>query len=302
MSGKEPQTDEATEDENDEEDDEPEEEGESEGDDEPVEDLGSDMFPHFRPEYEVYFQNIKSWDQKWKNEKQRKGVKKVTFGDDFRIQDEHFVALAGAPRAFRRKLLSVKCGNTDNGYGAGLSDNALTKLAEACPSLQNVGLESCTFITDQGLTSLLQHCPGMRTVSVTGHDRGCGRVTSKALNALHKDKTLGAKLLKLHLIDQHLGISACKKLTKKRPALEVVEGITDGDGYASQMVASMGGGGSVTTWKRGKADDEFDSDDDPFGGPRFGAYYGPPRGRGRGRGGSSRGRGGQRGQSRGFYF
>ncbi|KAK6857561.1 hypothetical protein PG995_006388 [Apiospora arundinis] len=102
------------------------------------------------------------------------------------------------PRAFRRKLLSIKCGNSDNGYGAGLHDDALVKLAQPCPGLQNAVLELCTAISDQGLASLLKSCPGMRTVSITGHDRGRGRITSKGLDALNKDKTLGAKLLKLH--------------------------------------------------------------------------------------------------------
>ncbi|KAK8120272.1 hypothetical protein PG999_004392 [Apiospora kogelbergensis] len=173
----EPEVDEVTEDKKDEEDNEPEEVDESEGDDEPVEDLRSNMYPHFRPECQVFFRNIQEWDEKWKTAKQLKGIKKVTFGDDF--QD-------------------IKCGNSDNGYGAGLHDDALVKLAQPCPGLQNAVLELCTAISDQGLASLLKSCPGMRTVSITGHDRGRGRITSKGLDALNKDKTLGAKLLKLH--------------------------------------------------------------------------------------------------------
>ena len=79
----EPEVDEVTEDKKDEEDNEPEEVDESEGDDEPVEDLRSNMYPHFRPECQVFFRNIQEWDEKWKTAKKLKGIKKVTFGDDF---------------------------------------------------------------------------------------------------------------------------------------------------------------------------------------------------------------------------
>ncbi|KAK6844047.1 hypothetical protein PG987_004907 [Apiospora arundinis] len=304
----EPEVDEATEDKKDEEDDEPEEVDESEGDDEPVEDLRSNMYPHFRPECQVFSEMSRSGTRNGRLPNNSRVSRRLLSETISGSRTNTSWLSPAPPHAFRRKLLSIKCGNSDNGYGAGLHDDALVKLAQACPGLQNAVLELCTAISDQGLASLLKSCPGMRTVSITGHDRGRGRITSKGLDALNKDKTLGAKLLKLHLVDQHLDASAVKRLTKKRPALEVVEGDTDGDGIASQMLASMGMGRSITAWKGGKADDEFDSDDDPFSGPRFGAYYGPPRGRGRGWGGNprgrdgQRGRGGQRGQLRGSRF
>ncbi|KAK7931130.1 hypothetical protein PG985_001842 [Apiospora marii] len=213
--------------------------------------ISEDLDPYFPQANMVYNLNVKSWDETWETTKQRRNIKQVTFGPDFRVQDQHFLALAQAPAAFRRSLRSIRCGNTDNGCGAGLSDDAVARLAEACPGLRYVTLEACTAVTDRGLAALLRHCPDLRSVSVTGHDRRTGHITSQALDALRQDPTLGAQLVRLHLVDQEVRFQAAEKLSKKRPNLEIVEGRTDGDGYGAQMVASIMGGSSITTDEEG---------------------------------------------------
>ncbi|KAK8085432.1 hypothetical protein PG997_006703 [Apiospora hydei] len=207
--------------------------------------LCDELHPRFQNSSQLYFKNVEDC--------------------------EHFVALAGAPADFRQTIVSIQCGNTDNGYGNGLSDGGLLAVARALPGLQNAELESCTRVTDRGLCALLRRCPDLRSVSVTGHDRGVGRITNRTVDALIKDEKLGARLRHLCLVDQRLGsIRDRELLSYMRPRLEIVEGESVGDGYGAGMVASMGGGGvGITTWKGGEMmDDGFDS----FGG--YGGGFG----------------------------
>jgi hypothetical protein len=125
-------------------------------------------------------------------------------------------------------------------------------------------LEACRQLTDDALLALATHCKEIVFIEISGHDKGNGKITKEGLKALQKDKKIVGSLKRLNLMDQGYGGmgKACKALSKAKKGLAVVEGSTDGDGYAAQMVVSMGGGGSVTTWFGGKAVGDENSEDE----------------------------------------
>lgn len=167
----------------------------------------------------------------------------------------HLNALATASPDFRSSLLNLSCGNSDNGYGGSLSDNAVMELAKACPNLVSISLEAATGLTDAALLAIATNCKNVVFVGITGHDKRAGMISSAALNTIQADKEIAPMLEYLDFTDQGSGSKfgkACKALSKKRKMLAITEGRTDGDGIAAQFVASMTGGENLTTWFGGK--------------------------------------------------
>ncbi|KAK6854140.1 hypothetical protein PG995_009233 [Apiospora arundinis] len=205
-------------------------------------DIGDNMHPSFEEGLTAYFVDSKQFDEKWETARRRHCVWAVFFGHDFRIADKHFLAIASAPRAFRKELLSIQF-STDRG-GLDLHDSAVVAVAQACPGLQNVVLHSCPSITDQSLFALLRHCPGMRTLAITGFEGRQGQIGSGALNQLRTGReaqTYGAALLRLNLTEQqYFDNGAVKKLSKARPQLTIL----------------VGQWSITTTWKGGRTSDE----------------------------------------------
>ena len=66
----------------------------------------------------------------------------------------------------------------------------------------------------------------------------------------------------MHLEDQRLYMDVLKSVSRARPQLAIIEGDTDGDGIAAQMVIARPGGGSINVWMGGaKVDDSYSDDD-----------------------------------------
>jgi hypothetical protein len=53
-------------------------------------------------------------------------------------------------------------------YNMGVSDAGLGKIAEMCPNLEYVNINSCLKITNAGAASLAQHCPRIHTLHLKG--------------------------------------------------------------------------------------------------------------------------------------
>lgn len=178
-----------------------------------------------------------------------------------RMNSSDIDALSTADAAFRAGLMGVHCGNTDNGYGGSLTDEAIIRLSLACPNLKDVTFEAATGLGDEALLALVNKCPNIKSIRITGHDKRTGRITSAALKTIQQNKKVGFELVHLDLMDQGVDGKACKALSNARKSLAVLEGRTDGDGIAAQMVASIAGEGDATTWFGGKmvGDDFGDS-------------------------------------------
>lgn len=92
--------------------------------------------------------------------------------------------------------------------------------------------------------------PRLADLLLTGHDRSHGRVTSTSILDLKPSKSIR----KVRLFDQSIKDKDAKALSKINGGIRVGTGDTDGDSYASQMVASMGGGGMIVWYINGKMD------------------------------------------------
>ncbi|KAK7943578.1 uncharacterized protein PG986_012691 [Apiospora aurea] len=207
--------------------------------------LCDELHPRFQNTSQLYFKDAEDWGKNWETAKRRAGKKKVWFGPGFRIQERS----PSPPLTSARTIVSIQCGDTLAGYGRGLSDSGLLAVAKALSGLQNAELESCTRITDRGLLALLRRCPDVRSVGVTGHDRGLGRITDQTVSSLTSDEKLGPRLRHLRLVDQRRGSKRARELLSyTRPRLEFVEG------YGAGMVAyrSRSRGRGITRWKGGR--------------------------------------------------
>lgn len=168
------------------------------------------------------------------------------------LYSSHLNALITADPTFRSSLLNLSCGNSDNGYGGSLSDDAVIELSKACPNLVSISLEAATNLTDAALLAIATNCKNVVSIRITGHDKRAGKISSAALKTIQEDNEIAPMLEYLNFTDQGSGSNACKALSKTRKMLAITEGRTVGDGPAAQMIASMTGGEIVTTWFGGK--------------------------------------------------
>lgn len=167
----------------------------------------------------------------------------------------HLHALATADLEFRSSLINLSCGNSDNGYGGSLTDDAVCQLALACPNLTSIKLEAATRLTDVALLAIATNCKNIEFISISGHDKGTGKISDAGLKTIQTDKGIAPKLRYLDFTDQGHGSKfskACKALSKSRKLLAIIEGRTDGDGIAAQWVAGMAGVSELITWFGGK--------------------------------------------------
>ena len=70
-----------------------------------------------------------------------------------------------------------------------------------CRNLLVLQLESALAVDNTAFAAILSHCPGLQQLTVTGHDKGSGNITNKALLPLIEDGEL-PRLAKLVLTDQ----------------------------------------------------------------------------------------------------
>jgi hypothetical protein len=90
------------------------------------------------------------------------GIKRVSFGPDFNVNDTHLAAICCRPD-LASSLVSLSLGDSDSGNGAGLTDHGVIVLVRACPNLRELTLNAATKLTDENIFS------DLRSLSV---DRG----------------------------------------------------------------------------------------------------------------------------------
>ncbi|KAL8290352.1 hypothetical protein RQP46_002610 [Phenoliferia psychrophenolica] len=180
------------------------------------------------------------------------GVQDLYFGGEFEIQDEHILAIAARPQ-LTQHLETLRAGSSDTGNGGRVSDAALLELIPHLQAITSLDLGAFNQITGVIFPSLAT-LPFLATLSLTGHDRSHGRVTSKSILDLKASKSLR----KATFYDQSINDKDAKALSKINGGIQVGTGDTDGDGAASQMIASMGAGGMITWHTNGKMEMEMD--------------------------------------------
>jgi hypothetical protein len=227
----------------------------------------SDYTPYDHPHYEskhcLDFAHDKDWDKRWPTERLRTGILAIRFGSRFNIKERapspslpsstrqlilslrstQMTALATSPEAFRSSILCITSGDTDTGIGSSLQDPPIIALAAAIPSLHSISLESAVDITNAAIIAIIRSCADIMYLSVCGNDKSTGSVTFRPLQDVLGNKGTASKLTHLHLEDQRLDLDMFKSVSRARPQLAIIEGRTDGDGIAAQMVIARGGEG-----------------------------------------------------------
>lgn len=196
------------------------------------------------------FSSTSTWDMKKLDEG---GIKRVSFGPDFNVDDTHLAAICCRPD-LASSLVSLSLGDSDSGNGARLTDHGVIVLVRACPNLRELTLNAATKLTDEAFLAICEACPSIEKLCITGNDKVKGRLTSASLKKLIDSPDLAHKLKRLVLWDQNY-IEGVKVLSSARPKLAIDTGETLGDGIAANMIAAMTGGAQTRTWLAGEVVD-----------------------------------------------
>jgi hypothetical protein len=167
----------------------------------------------------------------------------------------HLDAIVAAGSAFSCSLQDFRSGDSETGSGYRLSDAAVVRLAIACPNLIHVCLSGSKQLTDASLLAFLANCPKLHYLSITGNDKGRGRLEGPALDELREKPDLGKDLVKMRLTDQNATDKKFEKALKSLSAARKKLAIEVGDTHERY--------GHVTTWLGGKQKMGYQA----FGGP-----------------------------------
>ncbi|KAL8828546.1 MAG: hypothetical protein Q9170_006557 [Blastenia crenularia] len=174
----------------------------------------------------VFFDTVKDWE----NWSFVPGHQKHTFCEDFDTADAHLDAIIAKGPSVCHPLQHLESGDEDTGKGSRISDEAVSRLAEAAPNLIYVSLPGAKGLTDASLGAFFTHCPHIRYTSINGNDKISGEIKGTALDMLRERLELGKALDTLRLIDQspynQNFDKAVKKLSMARKNLAIQIGCT----------------------------------------------------------------------------
>ena len=118
------------------------------------------------------------------------------------VNGAHIDAIISMGPLFCHSLQDFRAGDAETGKGAGLSDNAIIRLARAGPNLVHVGLDGATHLTDESLLALFVNCASLRYIQFLGDDKVAGTMRGTALSVLRDTPSIGKELVKLRLTDR----------------------------------------------------------------------------------------------------
>ncbi|KAH7175880.1 hypothetical protein EDB81DRAFT_706042 [Dactylonectria macrodidyma] len=176
-----------------------------------------------------FYNSERDWDGKY-HRVIGTSTRNITLGSDFVLTDDHIDDLLVLAKPVLQKIVKFIFTYKDVSYGAkntakDLTNEAVIRLAQACPSLKIVQLPG-THLNDDGLLGLLKNCDKLTIVELTGTS-GTKREKSsgKALDELREHPEWVPKLKQLSLEekeDNKLFMKAMRALTKERIGLTVV--------------------------------------------------------------------------------
>ena len=190
-------------------------------------------FYHLEPR--GYFNTREDMTQFTDSKKQLQGV---VFGPDFKIRDDDIIR---AVDMWKEDLVVLELGSSDTGDGVWLTNKALQYIADNCPKLRKLRLESVTNASDDAVIDITRKCPLLEELTVSGHDKSSGALTDRFLKVLF-DVSVLPKLSLLSITDQwSVHCDVVNRLRRRRPKLKIVAGETDSDSFAHSLVLGMMG-------------------------------------------------------------
>ncbi|KAI4675079.1 uncharacterized protein J4E88_007983 [Alternaria novae-zelandiae] len=139
------------------------------------------------------------------------GIKEIEFGPDFVVQDAHLDAIATADEAFRTKLEKFGLGARLGKTNMPVTDDAVVRLARACPNLKTLRLDSALLITGTCIPPILTACPNITSLCITGHNGRTGSLKLDNLKPLADDPVISASAPKLKNLDLRRAINAAQE-------------------------------------------------------------------------------------------
>lgn len=162
----------------------------------------------------------------------------MTFGSEFSVHDDDVIKVVDL---CKDSLVVLELGSSNTGAGVWLSDTAVHHIANNCPNLRKLRLESATGVTDDAVNDVMVKCPLLEELEVSGHDRSSGSLTDECIKRLF-DLSVLPSLNGLIITDQmRVRHDVVYRLRRRRPKLKIIAGETDSDSMAHAMVLSMCG-------------------------------------------------------------
>ena len=90
-------------------------------------------------------------------------LRRVSFGSDFGIKDPHVTRVA---ETFSTNLMVLELGCSDTGDGTWVTEKGVAAIAQHCPNLIKLKLESCTSIGDRSIMDIWYKCPHLKHLQV----------------------------------------------------------------------------------------------------------------------------------------
>jgi len=171
-----------------------------------------------------------------KNLLEQKSVPRhLKIDSNFSIPCEDFKDLMAS---FGSKLIVIEAGDADS--GCRLDPLAAPIIAEHCPRLQKLYLDSCSF-SDDDLIRIGYCCPRLRYLSITGNNKCSGNLNAKFLKKFKEDRSFLKKLKILDLTDQSCDFTQLEKMSKARKSVLVRNGESGTDWKSGKSMNMKGG-------------------------------------------------------------
>lgn len=159
------------------------------------------------------------------------------------LHSHHLDLVVAAGLEFSRNLERFSCEDDSTGYGSLHSEAAVISLAETCPNLWHVDLNSACRLTDDSHLAFLKHCPNLHTPRHVAMTEPMGKSKARRLWRNSGKQGLSERIGTLDLVDQSLDRKVRKALSSIRKELAIT------DDYPSEKPYDFG---SIRTWRGGQ--------------------------------------------------
>ncbi|KAI4956770.1 hypothetical protein J4E86_005241 [Alternaria arbusti] len=113
--------------------------------------------------------------------------------------------------AFRTKLEKIGLGARLGKTNMPITDDAVMRLARACPNLKTLRLDSALLITGTCIPPILTACPNITSLCITGHNGRTGSLNLDNLKPMADDPAISISAPKLKTLDLRRAINAAQE-------------------------------------------------------------------------------------------
>ncbi|KAI9695592.1 MAG: hypothetical protein M1820_008517 [Bogoriella megaspora] len=190
----------------------------------------------------------RDWDEKY-YQLIGTSTRKIFFGIEFKLTDNHINDILSLGNRVCEKLWAfifeyVDVDHDSNNDAMSLTDEAVVRLARACPNLRTVRIPGTYHLADDSLLAFFEFCPKLTLVELTRNVHnfvGQAKVSGRSLEKLRENPEWGPKLKKLSVPDGDAQfLKTVRALTKEREWMTVtVVHSSYGKKWGSEYINNM---------------------------------------------------------------